>query len=69
LREVKARFERAIDGTQDGLWEVDMKLGKMWPLVAPARTARLPDWRSSPISHDVLRALVHPDDLLTTDAA
>jgi two-component system sensor histidine kinase/response regulator len=68
LREVKARFERAIDGTQDGLWEVDMKLGKMW---LSSRLHELLGYQIGELSdsHDVLRSLVHPDDLLTSDAA
>ena len=30
LRETQARFERAIRGTQDGLWEVDVRASRVW---------------------------------------
>jgi PAS domain S-box-containing protein len=68
LREVQARFERAIDGTQDGLWEVDMTLGKMW--LSP-RLHELLGYQAGELSdrHDVLRQLVHPDDVASSDAA
>src|SRR6185295_7523164 len=68
LRETKERFERAIHGTQDGLWEVDMSKAEMW---------------LSPRLHEILgcapgeignarhglRNLVHPHDLAVSDAA
>ena len=68
LREVKARLERAIDGTQDGLWEVDMTLGKMW--LSP-RLHELLGYQVGELHdrHDVLRQLVHPEDVASSDAA
>ncbi|MEJ1962413.1 MAG: PAS domain-containing protein [Gammaproteobacteria bacterium] len=68
LRTVQARFERAIEGTQDGLWEVDMTLGKMW--LSP-RLHELLGYRVGELSdrHDVMRDLVHPEDLAGSDAA
>ncbi len=68
LHEAQTRFERAIEGTQDGLWEVDFRAGKMWLSRAcmscwASRYGELSD------RHDVLRALVHPDDLAMSDAA
>ncbi|HUN27655.1 MAG TPA: PAS domain-containing protein [Steroidobacteraceae bacterium] len=30
LRRVRARYERAIRGTQDGLWELDLVAGRLW---------------------------------------
>jgi PAS domain S-box-containing protein len=68
LREAQARFERAIDGTQDGLWEVDMKLGKMW--LSP-RLHELLGYRVGELHdrHDVLREFVHPDDVAHSDEA
>jgi PAS domain S-box-containing protein len=67
LREVQARFERAIEGTQDGLWEVDVTRGKMW--LSP-RLHELLGYRVGELHdrHDVMRELVHPDDLVTSDA-
>jgi len=66
LREVKARFERAIDGTQDGLWEVDMTRGKMW--LSP-RLHELLGYQVGELHdrHDVMRELVHPDDITVGD--
>ena len=68
LREVKARFERAIDGTQDGLWEVDMTRGKMW--LSPRLHALL-GYQVGELHdrHDVMRELVHPDDIVVGDAS
>ena len=67
LREVKARFERAIEGTQDGLWEVDLTRGKMW--LSP-RLHELLGYKVAELhdGHNVLRELVHPDDVATSDA-
>ena len=68
LSQAQARFERAIEGTQDGLWEVDMNLGKMW--LSPRlhellgfKMGELGDHRS------VMRDLVHPDDVEWSDEA
>jgi two-component system sensor histidine kinase/response regulator len=68
LREVKERFERAIEGTQDGLWEVDMTRGKMW--LSP-RLHELLGYQVGELHdrHDVMRELVHPDDMTTGDEA
>jgi two-component system sensor histidine kinase/response regulator len=68
LREAQARFERAIHGTKDGLWEVDMVARKMW--LSP-RLHELLGYEVGELGdhHDVLRALVHPDDLAVADAA
>jgi PAS domain S-box-containing protein len=68
LREAQARFERAIHGTKDGLWEVDMTLGKMW--LSP-RLHELLGYSVGELHdrHDVLREFVHPEDLPMSDAA
>jgi two-component system sensor histidine kinase/response regulator len=68
LREAQARFERAIHGTKDGLWEVDMKLGKMW--LSP-RLHELLGYSVGELHdrHDVLREFVHPDDVSISDTA
>jgi two-component system, sensor histidine kinase and response regulator len=68
LREAQARFERAIHGTMDGLWEVDMEAGKMW--LSP-RLHELLGYEVGELHdhHTVLRELVHPDDVVISDAA
>jgi two-component system, sensor histidine kinase and response regulator len=68
LREVKARFERAIEGTQDGLWEVDVTRGKMW--LSP-RLHELLGYKVGELHdrHDVMRELVHPEDVAIGDEA
>ncbi|MEJ0034612.1 MAG: PAS domain-containing protein [Gammaproteobacteria bacterium] len=67
LREAQARFERAIEGTQDGLWEVDVTRGKMW--LSP-RLHELLGYRVGELDdrHDVMRELLHPGDLVASDA-
>jgi PAS domain S-box-containing protein len=68
LRAVQARLERAIHGTQDGLWEVDVGAGKMW--LSP-RLHELLGYQPGELGEErnVLRSLVHPDDLQMSDAA
>jgi PAS domain S-box-containing protein len=68
LSAVQARLERAIHGTQDGLWEVDVGAGKMW--LSP-RLHELLGYQIGEIGEErnVLRNLVHPDDLPMSDAA
>jgi two-component system, sensor histidine kinase and response regulator len=68
LREVQERFERAIHGTQDGLWEVDLGGGTMW--LSP-RLHELLGYQPGELgeSRSTLRDLVHPDDLAMSDAA
>jgi PAS domain S-box-containing protein len=68
LREVRARFERAINGTQDGLWEWDFVSNRLW--MSP-RYHELLGYRGREheLSEDpeVLRTLVHPADLALID--
>jgi len=70
LREVQARFERAVDGTQDGLWEIDLSgpRGRFW--LSP-RLHELLGFAVGELSDDqeVLRDLIHPDDRPISDAA
>jgi two-component system, sensor histidine kinase and response regulator len=70
LREVQARFERAVEGTQDGLWEIDLSgpRGRFW--LSP-RLHELLGFKVGELSEDqdVLRELIHPDDRATSDAA
>ena len=70
LCEAQARFQRAISGTQDGLWEMDLtgSAHRMW--LAPRlqqllghEPGELPDDRQ------VLRHRVHPEDLARFDAS
>jgi two-component system, sensor histidine kinase and response regulator len=70
LREVQARFERAVEGTQDGLWEVDLSgpRGRFW--LSP-RLHELLGFKVGDLTDDqqVLRARIHPDDRAISDAA
>jgi PAS domain S-box-containing protein len=68
LRDVQGRFERAIHGTQDGLWEVDLSVRKMW--LSP-RLHELLGFEVGELGdrNDALRQLVHPDDLHMSDEA
>jgi two-component system sensor histidine kinase/response regulator len=67
LRLTQERFERAIRGTQDGLWEVDMATGKLW--MSP-RMHELLGFEVGELgdSNTALRDRVHPDDLARSDA-
>jgi PAS domain S-box-containing protein len=66
LREAQARFDRAVQGTQDGLWEADMIAGHMW--VSP-RMHELLGFEHGELPGDlmVLRDRIHPDDLEAAD--
>jgi two-component system sensor histidine kinase/response regulator len=68
LREAQARFERAITGTQDGLWEADMIVGRMW---TSPRLNELLGFSEGGLGDDlnVLRDRIHPDDLPAADAS
>jgi two-component system sensor histidine kinase/response regulator len=68
LRATQERLERAIHGTQDGLWEVDLAAGKMW--MSP-RMYELLGFQVGELGdgNHVLRERVHPDDLAISDEA
>ncbi|MGH8221268.1 MAG: response regulator, partial [Steroidobacteraceae bacterium] len=70
LREVQTRFERAVEGTADGLWEIDLSgpRGRFW--LSP-RLHELLGFKLGELSDDqqVLRDLIHPDDRALSDAA
>ena len=68
LREAQARFSRAIHGTQDGLWEVDVKQGRMW--LSP-RLNELLGFEQGELSDspEVLRQRVHLEDRAIIDDA
>jgi two-component system sensor histidine kinase/response regulator len=61
LREAQARFTRAIHGTQDGLWEIDVSNGGLW--VSP-RFAELLGYLDGEFGDTIeaLQALIHPGD-------
>ena len=68
LSAAQARFERAIDGTQDGLWEVDLQRAKMW---LSRRLHELLGYQVGELGdhQSVMRDLVHPEDVGRSDAA
>ena len=63
LKETQAALSRAINGTQDGLWEVELATDKLW--LSP-RFANMLGYEANDASHwsgyDV-DAITHPDDL------
>ena len=61
LREAQARFTRAMQGTQDGLWEIDPVNGKLW--LSP-RLSELLGFADGELGDKAgcLRARAHPDD-------
>ncbi len=60
LRLAQRRFERAINGTQDGLWELDVATDTIW---CSPRLALLLGYTSSELStNNFLRSLIHDDD-------
>jgi two-component system, sensor histidine kinase and response regulator len=61
LREAQARFTRAIHGTQDGLWEVDVATGGLW---TSPRFVELLGFRDGELGDTihVVQSLVHPED-------
>src|SRR5215831_15010128 len=60
LRLAQQRFERAINGTQDGLWELDIAANDAW---CSPRLALLLGYPAAQLgSQNFMRTLVHPDD-------
>jgi two-component system, sensor histidine kinase and response regulator len=59
--EAQARLDRAVRGTQDGIWEQDMVTGHMW--VSP-RFRELLGYEASelPDGNDTIAQLLHPED-------
>ncbi len=70
LREARARFERAVHGTQDGLWEVDYTGPRTRCWLSP-RLHELLGFQDGELGdgEHTLRQRVHPDDLPTSDKA
>lgn len=63
LRVVRQRFERAIHGTQDGLWEWDVVTNRIWlsPRYATLLGYTVDELPTNPAALDKLVA--HPDDV------
>jgi PAS domain S-box-containing protein len=68
LRDVEARFARAIEGTQDGLWEIDFDRHSIW--LSP-RLLELIGYQEGdlPNNEHALLDLIHPDDRPIAQAA
>jgi PAS domain S-box-containing protein len=68
LREVQARFSRAIQGARDGLWEVDLIGRKLW--LSP-RLSELLGFADGELGVEAgaLRARTHPDDSANMDTS
>jgi two-component system, sensor histidine kinase and response regulator len=65
---VSQRFERAIRGTQDGLWEWDLERGTLW--ISPRYEAILGyEEGTLRFGAEVRDAITHPDDLARVAAA
>jgi PAS domain S-box-containing protein len=68
LRQAQARFKRALDGSQDGLWEYDLRDGSVFMSERMHQMLGCgPD--DLPKRHDATSHLVHPDDLPSYQAA
>jgi PAS domain S-box-containing protein len=66
LEEARGRFDRAVRGTQDGLWEADIVKGIMW--LSPRAHELLGYERGGLPDHlNVLRERIHPDELAACD--
>jgi PAS domain S-box-containing protein len=66
LEEARGRFDRAVRGTQDGLWEGDVVKGTMW--LSPRTHELLGHERGEIPDHlNVLRERIHPDELAAAD--
>jgi PAS domain S-box-containing protein len=59
LQAAHRRFERAINGTQDGLWELDVDTDENW---CSPRLAELLGYTPEQLASNFLRTLAHPDD-------
>ena len=66
LKDAQSRFDRAVRGTQDGLWEADMANNIMW--ISPRMHALLGYKQGELPDHlSVLRERMHADDLAASD--
>jgi two-component system, sensor histidine kinase and response regulator len=71
LDSIESRFERAIRGTQDGLWEIDLKTDTLW--FGQRFEEMLGYTPKAPgnvtISRSRLAQMIHPDDLAIVETA
>jgi len=67
LREAQSRFERAVNGAQDGLFEVDVVSGAAW--FSPRYNQMLGYESNRTFTLQDMRALMHPEDEQATMAA
>ncbi len=66
LSQAHARFDRAVRGTQDGLWEADTLARRMW--MSPRMHSLLGFKEGELGDHlEVLRERIHPEDLSGAD--
>jgi len=70
LSEAQSRFERAVQGTQDGVWEIDLAGEERRAWLSP-RIDELLGFEAGELAQrpQVLRERVHPDDLARSDAS
>ncbi len=59
LQSAHRRFQRAINGTQDGLWELEVNTDTNW---CSPRLAQLLGYTTEQLDANFLRSLAHPDD-------
>src|SRR5262249_54060398 len=66
LKHAHSRFDRAVRGTQDGLWEADTVGNRMW--ISP-RMHSLLGYKEGELGDHltVIRERIHPDDLTGAD--
>jgi len=70
LRETRGRFERAVQGTQDGLWDIDLSGPSPRSWLSP-RLHELLGFKEGEIGEDpeALRKRTHPEDRVISDTA
>ena len=67
LQEAQARFQRALDGSNDGMWERNMRTGEVY---TSSRFAEILGRGADqmPVDQIGFEALIHPDDIALTIA-
>jgi PAS domain S-box-containing protein len=65
LIEAQSRFQRAVSGTQDALFEFDLRTGGIWHSPRFLQMLGFAEDATVQISHEIsLESLVHPDDAM-----
>ncbi|MGC3981831.1 MAG: PAS domain-containing protein [Steroidobacteraceae bacterium] len=64
LQAAQERFNRAINGTQDGLWEIDLSTRKLWLSPRYSEMLGYDPGETSEWNGADLDRITHPDDLL-----